>query len=332
MQQRLRLFEIGANLTDPVFTGIYRGKKKHENDLHEIIKRAKGSGVEYMLITGTTLSESKEALELISKYELQNTYSTVGCHPTRCNEMKNKEDSYINQLADLIKENRHIKAIGELGLDYDRLQFCDKEQQKLGFELQLKMAQQFQLPLFLHNRNTGDDFYNIMKKYRNQIHGGVVHSFTGTMDEMKKLIELDLYIGINGCSLKTKENVDVVKEIPLDKVLLETDCPWCCIKPSHYSHSFLKNDTIISQLKTFSVKHPQQDYPFPEYLFEKSYNVAKPEKWKPLSMVKDRTEPCHMVKVLCVVAAIKNIDILQVANAAFENSLKLFKIDNNKSD
>lgn len=81
--------------------------------------------------------------------------------------------------------------------------------------------------MYLHNRNTGDDFYNIVKENRHRFSTGVVHSFTGTADEVKRIVELDLYIGVNGCSLKTQENIDTLKTIPLDRIMLETDSPYC---------------------------------------------------------------------------------------------------------
>lgn len=90
--------------------------------------------------------------------------------------------------------------------------------------MQLDLAKEFELPLFLHDRNTGDDFYNILKS---RIHlfkrGGVVHSYTGPLGHMRRLAEdLGMYIGINGCSLKTRENLEVVKNVPIEKLLVET--------------------------------------------------------------------------------------------------------------
>ena len=87
--------------------------------------------------------------------------------------------------------------------------------------------------MYLHNRNTGNDFYDIVKKNRNRFTSGVVHSFTGSKDEVKQIIELGLFIGLNGCSFKTAENLEVVKTIPVDKIMLETDSPYCEIRKSH---------------------------------------------------------------------------------------------------
>ena len=81
--------------------------------------------------------------------------------------------------------------------------------------------------MYLHNRNTGNDFFDIVKKNRHRFPSGVVHSFTGSIDEVKQIVELDLFIGINGCSMKTQENLDALKTIPVDRIMLETDSPYC---------------------------------------------------------------------------------------------------------
>lgn len=162
-------------------------------------------------------------------------YFTMGCHPTRCNEFEPDPDKYYSQLCAAIDENRNkIVAIGECGLDYDRLHFCPADVQKKYFERQLDLVVKYQLPLFLHCRNSFEDFYDIIQRNLSKItNGGVVHSFDGTIEEAKKLIELGFYIGINGCSLKTAEQLKVVAEIPNERILVETDCPWCAIRPSH---------------------------------------------------------------------------------------------------
>ena len=94
--------------------------------------------------------------------------------------------------------------------------------------------------MYLHNRNTGQDFFDLVQKNRSKFGKGVVHSFTGTEDELKKILELDLFVGINGCSLKSKENIEVLKQVPLDKLMLETDSPYCEIRNTHCCAQYIK--------------------------------------------------------------------------------------------
>ena len=89
--------------------------------------------------------------------------------------------------------------------------------------------------MYLHSRSTGTDFIDIIRANRNRFSTGVVHSYTGDTAEMLALVDLDLYIGINGCSMKTAENLEVVKAVPLERLMVETDCPYCDIRNSHAS-------------------------------------------------------------------------------------------------
>jgi len=118
-------------------------------------------------------------------------------------------------------------AFGEFGLDYDRLFLTPKDQQLKYFELQLDLAVELQLPLFLHSRAASEDFERLLgARLPNLPKKGLVHSFTGTMEEMRRMVDMGLDVGVNGCSLKTEENVEVVQAIPLERLQIETDGPW----------------------------------------------------------------------------------------------------------
>lgn len=301
------MIDIGANLTDPVFIGNYRGKQKHKDDLEIVLARAKSAGVDKVIVTGGSLSESEEALKLArdrTGTHGPHLFSTVGVHPTRCGEFDENEqgldaEAYYRELERVCDEgvaDGTVVAIGECGLDYDRLEFCAKETQRKYFEKQFALAEATRLPMFLHNRNTDGDFYEMISENRDRFTHGVVHSFTGSTEEVRKLLELGLYIGINGCSLKTTENLETVKVIPSDKLLIETDAPWCDIRATHAGFSHVKT----------------------------TWPTKKAEKHDEASMIKGRNEPCTLIQVLEVVSAVRGEDPAELAATVYANTERVF--------
>ncbi|KAJ1962183.1 hypothetical protein GGI12_002793 [Dipsacomyces acuminosporus] len=301
----MRLIDIGANLTDPVFRGMYRGKQAHEDDMAQIIQRARSAGVVGMMVTGGNLEESKNAIGISRQYE--GLYATVGCHPTRSSEIDKHPDggdAYFAALRELIDANKDkVVAIGECGLDYDRLHFSGKEPQHRYFLRQFELAEATGLPMFLHDRNTDGDFVKHIKENRHRFTTGVVHSYTGSIEEARELLGLGLYIGINGCSLKTQENLDVAKAIPTDRLMIETDCPYCEIRATHASYKYLSPEG-------------EDGWRAPE--------SKKKERWASDCMVKSRNEPCMIRQVLQVLAKLHGMKEEELADRIFENTYKVF--------
>lgn len=169
----------------------------------------------------------------------------MGVHPCQAklfDSYAGGPEKYLDEIRTLALEAKasgHAVAFGEIGLDYDRLFFSPKDQQLKYFEAQLDLAVEVQLPLFLHSRAASEDFERLLSARLPKLpKGGLVHSFTGTMEEMERLVALGVDIGVNGCSLKTEENLEVVKAMPLDRIQIETDGPWVCI--ISLSHSWFK--------------------------------------------------------------------------------------------
>ncbi|GJP59398.1 hypothetical protein CLOP_g11765 [Closterium sp. NIES-67] len=171
----VKLIEIAANLTDGMFQGCYHGKQAHPPDLQAVLSRAWEAGVEKIIITGGSLEESRAALALA---ETDNRlYCTIGVHPTRCSEFDASGDpqQHLQSLLKLAEDGKakgKVVAVGECGLDYDRLVFCPKEVQQKYFELQFDLAEATQLPMFLHMRAAADDFSGNIEEEREQVCGG----------------------------------------------------------------------------------------------------------------------------------------------------------------
>ncbi|GAB7344914.1 hypothetical protein MBLNU457_3350t1 [Dothideomycetes sp. NU457] len=304
-KKTLRYADIGINLSDPIFRGEHYGKQAHDDDLKQVIQRAMTAGCRKLMVTGSDLVESEKAVQLAKDYPGL-CYATVGVHPCSAHTFESYPDgaeALISALKKLAKESQeagYTTAFGEFGLDYDRLQLCPKDVQIKYFERQLDLAVELQLPLFLHSRAAAEDFERILKARLPELpKRGLVHSFTGEMDEMKRLVDLGLDIGINGCSLKTEENLAVMKEVPLDRLQIETDGPWCEIRPSHASSKHLDGAPELPK-------------------------AVKKEKWSPEFMVKGRNEPCAISKVAYCIANVKGIPVEDVCEAAWNNSIKMF--------
>jgi TatD DNase family protein len=304
-----RFFDIGANLTDEQFVGKYRGRRHHQPDLRQVLSRAADVGVERLLITCTDVSDATACSDFIAALPTSPLLvaHTVGIHPTNATRgFANFEGGptvALARLKDLVT-GTHVAAYGEFGLDYDRLHFACKEHQRACFTAQLELVCGLStpLPLFLHERAAFADFVELISPFlprlRDSCPGMVVHSFTGTTEERDALLALGFDIGLNGCSLKTAENHEVAAGVPLDRLHLETDAPWCIPKRTH--HGFRHVQTHFEAER--SDRHAQES--------EKT--------------VKGRCEPCHIMQVTEIIAAIKQVSVEEVAAAAFSNSMRVF--------
>ncbi|RMZ86115.1 hypothetical protein DV737_g121, partial [Chaetothyriales sp. CBS 132003] len=290
--------KVGINLGDPVFRGIYHGRQAHQDDQKDVIQRAIDVGCTKLMITGSSLVESQHAVSLAEQYPGV-CYATVGVHPCSTTDFDKYPDGpdallkNLKAVAIQARDSGSAVAFGEFGLDYDRLFLSPKDVQLKYFQKQLELAVDLQMPLFLHSRACSQDFERLLKDKLDQLpKRGLVHSFTGTLEEMQRLLDLGFHIGVNGCSLKTEDNLAVAREIPLDRLQIETDGPWCEIRPSHASSKYLHDGPAIPK-------------------------AVKKEKWQPGLMVKGRNEPATIVQVAHIVAKIKGLSVEQVSQAAW---------------
>ncbi|CZT44852.1 related to deoxyribonuclease [Rhynchosporium secalis] len=332
LEWKPRFVDIGINLTDPVYNGIYFDKPRHEDDLSAVVQRAIDIGCEKLIVTGSDLEHSETAVKLAEKYP-NTCYATIGIHPCNAQSLTPETLISLKTLAEKSIEDNIAVAFGEIGLDYDRLELCPKETQLTAFSQQLSLAVDLQLPLFLHSRAAHADFLSLLSEHEDRLpKRGVVHSFTGSLEEMRELVARGWHISVNGCSMKTEENCAVVKEIPLDRLHLETDGPWCEIRPSHTSSAILgKMREDLGFAPKLSGKGKGKGGKSGEEEEDTSmgwggWKSVKKEKWVEGVVVKGRNESCFIGRVAWAVAGIKGVSVKDVAEAAWRNSVHMFGV------
>ncbi|KAA2217643.1 TatD family hydrolase [Chryseobacterium sediminis] len=205
--------DIGINLTN----------KQFYNEHEEIINRALDQGVEHMILTGTSVRGSKESAEIAEEYP-EILYSTAGIHP---HDAKSFTGESIGELRKLLKQD-HVISVGECGLDFDR-DFSPRPIQERCYKAQLELAIEVDKPLFLHERSAFKRFNDLTDEYLSQLPKAVVHCFTGTLNEAKTYLDKGFYLGFTGAisdEKRFKHLEDVIKYIPLDRMMIETDAPF----------------------------------------------------------------------------------------------------------
>lgn len=197
--------------------------KAFDADRDELLAKFFAENICGIINVGCNLETSKKSVELSQKYPL--IWAAVGVHP---HDSEKVSSSYVDELAPLLSEPKTV-AIGEIGLDY-HYDFSPRDVQIKIFEEQLKLAKNLDLPVIIHNREAHADTLNLLKKYQPK---GVVHCFSGSPEMADELIKLGMYIGLGGAvTFKNAKNpILVARSLPLDKLLLETDCPYMAPVP-----------------------------------------------------------------------------------------------------
>jgi TatD DNase family protein len=203
--------DIGVNFTDKRLA------------FEPVLERALTADVSRIIITGTNINKSQQAIQLAQQYP-DHLSATIGVHPHDASQFSVETMQELKTLA----RSKCVVAIGECGLDFNR-NFSTPDEQLFAFEQQLKLACELGLPVFLHERDAFEAQIELLTKYSKELKGGVVHCFTGNIEQMNRYLDLDLYIGITGwvCDLKRGQTLrEAVKSLPLNRVLLETDAPY----------------------------------------------------------------------------------------------------------
>ena len=218
------------------------------DDIDKVIEENKEAGVDKIVVSGCSKESIEEVISLKDKYDM--VYVTIGYHPDNA-DTATKED--LDYLKSLLSEKKII-GIGEIGLDYYYTKE-NRDKQIWLFESQLKIAESFNLPVVIHSRDATMDTINILKKYKVK---GIIHCFSGSLETANIYIKMGFLLGIGGVvTFKNSKLKDVVKEVPLSSIVLETDSPY--LTPVPYrgkvnSSKYLEYTAkFISMIKNISV-------------------------------------------------------------------------------
>lgn len=205
--------DIGANLTN----------KSLIQDIDGVLQRASAKGVHKIIVTGTSLGDSEKAIELCQRYP-QQLLCTSGIHPHHASEWDQHSADQLTELA----AHECVRAVGETGLDFNR-DFSPREVQIAVFHQQLALACSIKKPVFSHQRDAHDTFIDILRQYRTDLGAIVVHCFTDSRAALEDYLDLDCHIGVTGWICDERRGVelqDIVKYIPENRLMIETDAPY----------------------------------------------------------------------------------------------------------
>lgn len=196
-----------------------------ENDLEDCIARCKENNIHKVILVGFSQKTNEQAFELSKIYKI--FYPTAGIHPSEADENYAEE---LQKLEAFVKEHR-VYAIGECGLDYHYTKENSEYQKKL-FQGQLDLAVKMDLPVIIHMREATQDTYTLLREYQGKIRG-VMHCYSGSLEMAREFIKLGFYISLGGpvTFKNAKESKRIAKEIPMNRLLVETDCPYMAPVP-----------------------------------------------------------------------------------------------------
>ncbi|MBK5240575.1 TatD family hydrolase [Clostridium sp.] len=240
------IFDSHAHYDDEAFN----------EDRDTVIRGINDSGVIGVLNCGASMEGARKSVALSDKYDF--IYAAVGIHPEHADTVN---EEIINELRNLA-QNVKVRAIGEIGLDYHYEENPSREIQKKAFRLQMMLAKELRLPVVIHDRDAHSDTLDILKEFPEVI--GTVHCFSGSVEFAKECLKLGYYIGFTGViTFKNARKIaEVANAVPLDRILVETDCPY--MAPTPYRGKRNKSDYIqyiiekISEIKGRAIEEIEE--------------------------------------------------------------------------
>ena len=208
------LFDTHAHMNDPAFN----------EDREAVILGLKDKGVANFLNVGCCLESSKDCVAMAEKYPF--VYASVGTHPDSADEVN---EDVLQQYKEMARHPK-VRAIGEIGLDY-YYETVPREIQIKAFRMQMELARELKMPVIVHERNAHDDGMRVVKEFKDVT--GVFHCYSGSAEMARQLVDMGWYIGFTGVLTfkNARKAVETAQRIPLDRIVLETDCPFMAPEP-----------------------------------------------------------------------------------------------------
>ena len=218
-------------------THAHYDDEAYDKDRQELLSDIHQKGVELIVNSGSSIESCKQTLKLTEQYPF--IYGAMGIHPSETGELTEQDLLWLKEQT----KNPKVVAIGEIGLDYYWPE-PDKGIQKKWFEKQLQLATEVNLPIVIHSRDAAQDTLDILKNWDNQKTAGEIHCFSYTKEMAQEYLKMGYYIGIGGVLTfkNAKKLVEVAEYVPLDRILLETDCPY--LSPEPYRGKRNQSDNI----------------------------------------------------------------------------------------
>ncbi len=223
------LVDIGANL----------GHESFQRDLPAVLTAASAAAVKHIVVTGTSVASSEQALQLAHDHCGMLT-CTAGIHPHEATSCTESSLAAIKQLC----VDEAVVALGEMGLDFNR-DYSPRPAQEKAFEAQLALACELGMPVFLHERDAHERFFAILKDFRDHLPRGVVHCFTGDKQALYHYLDIDMHIGITGwvCDERRGKHLHpLLRDIPAQRLMLETDAPYLLPRNIHPKPTGRRNE------------------------------------------------------------------------------------------
>ncbi len=208
------LFDTHAHMNDPAF----------DADREEVLLGLREKGVDLIMNVGCCLDSSKDCIAMAEKYPF--VYASVGTHPDSADEV----DEGVLEAYRSMAQHEKVKAIGEIGLDY-YYETVPRQTQIKAFRMQMELARELKMPVIVHERNAHDDGMRVVKEFKDVT--GVFHCYSGSAEMARQLVELGWYIGFTGVLTfkNARKAVETAQRIPLERIVLETDCPFMAPEP-----------------------------------------------------------------------------------------------------